>query len=102
MAKSQKLPKKDVLERVRFAATSGQYRVLPHARQRCTERNVPLPDLEYLLETGHHAPRRDRYDESHASWTYCFEGKTIDDTILRVIVAFDGQLLIVTVVKLSS
>jgi len=63
---------------------------------------VSAPDIEYVLGTGHSVPSRDRYDEGYANWSYCFEGKTIDDEKLRVVVAFDEWMLIVTVVKLRT
>jgi hypothetical protein len=37
----------------------------------------------------------------HQAWSYCFEGATIDGDDLRVIVAFEDWMLIVTVVRLG-
>ena len=47
-------------------------------------------------------PRRDRFDERHGDWSYCFEGATVDGDRLRVIVAFEDWMLVVTVVALDS
>ena len=80
------------------AVKTGEYRILPHARQRCTERDVSAPDIENALESGHHVPRRDRYDEPSGDWSYCFEGRTVDGDRLRIVVAFEDWMLIVTVV----
>ena len=103
MAKrNPKLDKADVLQRVREAVATGEYRILPHARQRCTERNVSAPDIENALETGHHVPRRDRYDEPSSDWSYCFEGRAVDGDQLRVVVAFEDWMLVVTVVRLDN
>lgn len=103
MAKrTPKLGKQELLARGGAAITTGEYRILPHARRRCTERAVSAPDIEFVLETGHHVPRRDRYDEPWGEWSYCFEGRAVDGFRLRVVVAFDGWMLVVTVVRLDS
>lgn len=96
-----KLGRQDLVERVAKAVATGAYRILPHARQRCDERDVSVPDIEHALEDGHPVPRRDRYDVLAGDWSYCFEGRTVDEDVLRVIVAFDGWMLIVTVVRLE-
>lgn len=104
-SKSQRPPKLDhatLVEMVRAAVNSGQYRILPHARVRCSEREVSALDIEHVLATGHTVPRRDRFDEPYQSWSYCFEGLTVDGVHLRVIVAFDGWMLVVTVINLDK
>ncbi|GMV27609.1 MAG: hypothetical protein AMXMBFR58_36400 [Phycisphaerae bacterium] len=100
--KNPKLDKATLLQRVRAAIATGEYRILPHARQRCTERHVSAPDIENALEAGHHVPRRDRYDEPTGSWSYCCEGPSVDGDLLRVIVAFEDWMLMVTVVRLGG
>lgn len=105
MARSSRPPKPtepNLLARVALAIRTGNYRILPHARQRCTERDVAAADLENALETGHRVPARDRFDEPNASWSFCFEGKSVDGDALRVIVALEDRLLIVTVVRLGG
>lgn len=97
-----KLERHDLVAKVQDAISTGRYRILPHARQRCTERQVAAPDIEYALECGHPVPRRDRYDEGGRSWSYCFEGPTVDREPLRVIVAFEDLMLVVTVVRLTA
>lgn len=100
--KTPKLERGVLLERVTEAVRTGQYRILPHARQRCTERDVAAPDIENALEKGHGVPRRDRYEEGFSAWSYCFEGPTVDGDALRVVVAFEGWMLVVTVVRLGG
>lgn len=103
MAKRKpKLDKEDLLRQVAEAVTTGQYRILPHARQRCTERDVSAPDIENALDSGHHVPRRDRYDEPYEEWSYCFEGRAVDGERLRVVVTFEDWMLVVTVVWLDD
>jgi len=84
------------------AVGTGRYRILPHARQRCSERRVSAPDIESALVKGHPVPRRDRYDRLADDWSYCFEGASVDEETLRVVVAFSDWMLIVTVVRLGG
>lgn len=97
-----KLAKDEVVARVAEAVATGAYRILPHARQRCTERDVAAADIECALANGHPVPRRDRYDSLAKDWSYCFEGRTVDQDDLRVIVAFEDWMLVVTVVRLEA
>ncbi|MBM4353887.1 MAG: DUF4258 domain-containing protein [Deltaproteobacteria bacterium] len=101
-ARKPKLGRDDLVARVAEAVATGRYRILPHARQRCTERDVAAADVECALENGHPVPRRDRFDVLAGDWSYCFEGRTVDDDQLRVVVAFDGWMLVVTVVRLDA
>ncbi len=100
--KTPKFERQDLVDRVAQALGKGEYRILPHARQRCSERDVSVPDIEAALERGRHVPRRDRYDDRLASWSYCFEGESIDGESLRVIVAFEDWMLVVTVVRFGA
>ena len=99
--KAPKLAPEELVERVSRAVATGEYRILPHARQRCDERRVSVPDIEAALDSGRHVARRDRYDERYGDWSYCFEGKSVDGDPLRVIVAFENWMLVVTVVLLG-
>ena len=97
-----KLARGELVKRVAESVASGQYRILPHARERCRERDVSVPDIECALEHGHPVPRRDRFDTVAGDWSYCFEGRSVDDEALRVVVAFEGWMLVVTVVRLDT
>lgn len=97
-----KLAEAELTQRVGQAVAFGRYRILPHARQRCTERDVAAADIEHVLEVGHRVRIRDRFDEPYAAWSYCFEGVAIDGDDLRVVVAFEDWMLVVTVVRLSD
>jgi hypothetical protein len=100
--KTPKLARQDLLDRVSRAVGTGEYRILPHARQRCDERRVSAPDIEAALMDGRYVPRRDRYDERHHDWSYCFEGASVDGNPLRVVVAFEDWMLVVTVVLMGQ
>ena len=101
----QKSPKADeqvLREAVHVAIETGEYIILPHARQRCRERDVSAMDIEFVLAHGHRAKARDRFAPSLRRWSYGFEGRTIDGNQLRVIVAILERLGIVTVVIIGG
>jgi hypothetical protein len=91
-----------LVTRVRKAARRREYLMLPHARQWSLERSVRAPDIEHALLHGHPVPSRDRFVKERGRWSYCFEGKDVDGRELRVIVAFQGLMLVVTVVRLAE
>jgi hypothetical protein len=99
--KALKIEEKSLLEKVRKSIATGDYVILPHARIRCTEREVSAADIEHALEIGRRIKMRDRFDEALKRWSYAYEGSSIDGESLRVIVTFIEKLAVVTVVKLG-
>ena len=60
-------------------------------------------DALYVIENGWRAPIKDDFCDVHQSWKYAFEGETLQEELLRVIIAFDeNMLLIVTVMNISK
>lgn len=82
--------------------TNGDYTPVDHAKIRLQEREVTIPEMEYVLLHGRHEKRKDEYKEEHKSWNYAIRGKTISGRELRVCVALDKttHLLIVTAIDL--
>lgn len=97
-----KIDEKILIHHVRKSIATGDYVILPHARKRCTERNVSAADIEHALQNGIRVKKRDRYDDTLKRWSYAFEGDSIDGEPLRVIIAFIQKLSIVTVVNLGD
>jgi hypothetical protein len=93
-------PKKldNLLKVVRDRIRSGRYRDTMHAIERKKERNIILPEIIYVLNTGRHEKGKDRFDDTFNSWNYAIRGWTLDGLDLRVIVSFDTKkdLLIIT------
>ena len=93
-------PKKleNLLEIVRDCLRKGKYRNTMHGSQRQKERNIILPEIIYVLNTGRHEKGKDRFDEVFQAWNYAIRGWTLDEQDLRVIVSFEEEndLLIIT------
>ena len=97
---------KNVLAIVHECIENGRYLDTRHGSDRQTERCITRLEILQVLRRGHCVPSRDRYDSAYgdAGWSYAIEGKTVDNSFLRVIVAFDEETrtLIVTAVDLEA
>lgn len=96
--KSPKDEEHILIKKIKQAAETGDYFIVPHARQRCKERDVSAMDIEHVLEHGRRMKIRDRFDEDYQRWSYALEGKNLDGEKLRVIVILIEKIGIVTVV----
>ena len=78
----------------------GRYIQTVHVQLREIQRNIVLPDILNVLETGRHEKSKDKFDENYLAWNYAIRGKGLDDSKkdIRVIVSFDQEedLLIIT------
>ena len=59
-------------------------------------------DIEVVIKRGKRIKARDKFDNIYNSWSYVFEGKTIDERELRVVIIIDNKLQIVTVIILED
>lgn len=86
------------------AISLGNYIPVEHAEIRLNEREVILPELEFVILNGHRVPSRDEFKKEFNSWNYAIEGKTVDARKLRIIIAMDKLtgLLIITVIDLMK
>ncbi|QDG54748.1 DUF4258 domain-containing protein [Persicimonas caeni] len=97
-------PKKldNLLEVVSEHVESGDYLLTTHAQQRGAQRAITRPEVEFVLTHGWHEKRKDRFDETYQAWNYAVRGKTVaDERELRIIVTFDDDMLVVTVIDLN-
>lgn len=78
------------------------YHFSNHATERLQERSITIPEVKYVLRNGSLEPAKHKFDPDNGDWTYAVRGTTIDGRELRVIVAIDDNLLIVTVIDLDK
>jgi hypothetical protein len=100
MARPPKHP--SLIQAIHTAVAAGDYVYVGHALKRLDERKVSQPEVEQVLMSGHHENARDQFDEKFQSWKYAIRGKTVDSRELRVAVAFDSGMLVVTVIDLKD
>ncbi len=92
----------DLIPAIRKAVADGDYVFAGHALQRLAERRVTQPEVEQALLSGHHESAKDVFEPQFAAWKYAIRGKTVDRRELRVVVAFEVRMLVVTVIDLKA
>lgn len=91
----------DLLKTIREHVRKGSYIWVKHAIIRKEERRIKLPDVLRVLEHGRHEQEKDIFDVKRQAWKYAIRGKTIDGVELRVIVAFQIEMVIITVIRVG-
>lgn len=100
--KPTKLTSEELLKRVRSAVESGDYLDTRHATDRKNERGISRLEIEYVLKNGWHEKKKDKFEEGYDSWKYAMRGKTIDKKDLRIIIAFQNKMLIITAMEVGK
>ncbi len=83
-----------------------QIRFSKHANIRMRERNVLYFEVLQVLRGGNHISSRDRFVKKFNSWSYCIEGETCDQRLLRISISFtfgndlEEDLIVITVIDL--
>ncbi len=95
------LKAKGLLRKIREHIQTGDYLVSSHALERQNQRLVDLKQVLYVLKTGQHEEVKDVFDVKRQVWKYAVCGKTVDGINLRIIVAFEESMIIITVVRLK-
>jgi hypothetical protein len=92
-----------LMETIRKCVEEGRYLDTRHATQRQAERSITRPEYLHALLNGYHEKRKDKFEEIYNSWNYSIRGKTIDARVLRIVVSFDeNNMLIITAIDLSK
>ncbi|MDP1609296.1 MAG: DUF4258 domain-containing protein [Chlamydiales bacterium] len=90
----------DILRTVKEHVQKGTYILAKHAINRQEERGVRLPDVLHVLERGRHEKDKDTFDIKNQCWKHAIRGKTINGIDLRIIVAFQQEMVIITVIRI--
>ncbi len=91
-----------LLQRVKEHVHEGSYVLVRHAILRKDERQIHLPHILHVLKNGRHEKEKDFFDIKRQIWKYAVRGKTVDGVDLRVIVAFEEKMLIITVIRIKT
>ena len=91
----------ELLQKIRGHVQKGTYIVSAHAMQRQNQRLVDLKHVLYVLKNGNHDEKKDLFDVKRQMWKYAICGKTIDGINLRVIVSFEEEMIIITVMRIK-
>lgn len=78
-----------------------KYRLTKHAAEELKKDKLELKDAIYVLKTGEHNDKKTGFNTGNQTWKYAIEGRTEDQKKkARVIIAFVGEMLIITVMEL--
>jgi hypothetical protein len=93
----------DILSTVRACILTRRYRITNHAQERQEQYKITLPNLLFVLSNGYHEKDKTLFDSSFQSWKYAIRGRSMDSSQeLRVIVAFENEMAILTIVRLNK
>ncbi len=93
----------DVLRVARKCIENGNYRATFHAECRKNERDLTLLDALHVIQTGYRAREHDQDKTEFLFRNYAIEGLTLQEDEARVVISFDGDLLlIVTMINITK
>jgi DNA-directed RNA polymerase subunit F len=90
------------MELIEGCLETGHFRLSEHALERMEEREITLPEIRWVLTNGYREKRRDTFSVEHQAWDYAVRGRTVDRKELRVVVSFDGNMVVITVIDLGQ
>lgn len=90
----------NVLEVVKECIENEAYKFSEHAVIRSIERRVSYRDILFVLRNGLHEKKKTSFDLKKRTWKYAIKGKTIDKIPVRIIVAFDREMVVITIINL--
>ena len=91
----------ELLRKISEHVQKGTYIITSHALERQNLRQVDLKHVLYVLKNGAHEMEKDLFDIKKQGWKYAIRGKTIDQVNLRIIVAFEEEMIIITVMRIK-
>ncbi len=88
--------RKEILRHI----NSGKYRLTKHAAEEQAKDSIDLLDTLHVLKNGSHEKTKTTFSTKFQTWNYAIRGKTEDSKIVRVIISFSNEMMIVTVMEL--
>jgi hypothetical protein len=79
----------------------GTYIVSAHALERQNQRLLDLKDVLYVLKTRSREENKDLFDTKRQLWKYAIKGKTTERVMIRIIVAFEEEMVIITAMRIK-
>lgn len=90
----------DPRNKIRRCLELHRYRISKHAIERRVLRDIVFADIRNALLHGYHEKEKTLFDVASQTWKYAIRGKTLDGVEIRVIIAFEQEMVIITVMKL--
>jgi hypothetical protein len=87
---------------IRLAVREGDYQFTKHAYARALQRNISDIEIFEVLQRGYPEHAKDKFEPLVQDWNYAIRGRTQGQRELRVVVAIEASLLIITVIELLT
>lgn len=71
-----------------------------HAKMRMAQRGIDRQQIRHVLLHGWHEESRDRCDGKSGRWSYSIRGRTLCGRELRIVVALERAVIVVTAMEL--
>lgn len=94
-------PEKDPLKKIRSFLATDNYIFTDHATEQANKRKASVVDVLYVLKNGRHEEKKTIFSVKHQCWHYAINGMTTEGINLRVIVAVEKGLVIITVITIQ-
>ena len=62
---------------------------------------IDLKHVLHVLKTGQREESREQFDVKRQAWKYVIRGATIDGIQIRVVIAFEDEMIIITVMRVK-
>lgn len=98
---SADLKTSELLRKIKDHVQKGTYIVSAHALQRQNLRLINLEDVLYALKTGIREECKDLFDVKRQMWKYAIRGRTIENVNIRIIISFEDEMVIITVMRIK-
>jgi phage terminase large subunit-like protein len=90
--------KKEILKHIE----NETFVLTKHAAEEQKNDEIDMQDTLHVLKTGRHEKEKTGFDTKFQGWKYAIKGKTEDLDAVRVIIAFQKEMMIITVIKLEK
>lgn len=77
-----------------------KYRLTKHAAEEQAIDHLDLQDTLHVLKTGCHEKSKTSFNTAFQTWRYAIRGKTEESKVVRVIISFSDEMMIITVMEL--
>ena len=98
---SASLKTRDLLKKIADHIQKGTYSVSAHELERQHQRLIDLKHVLYVLKNGTREESKDLFDVKRQMWKYAIRGKTLDEINLRIIISFEDEMVIITVMRIK-
>lgn len=92
----------DLIEEIQRHIESRNFRLSRHAMDQRRDRDLSLPDVIHVLLNGRHEKEKTLFNTACQQWNYAIRGSTLSGIEARIIVGFEGDMVVITIIRLTK